>query len=69
MSTKRFNHSEHGHVEVRTAMFDTNGTDLVEGVEIKFLEDDSCPIIEIYGWLDIEELTTNKVGTLIDENI
>ena len=43
-------------------MFDIDGTNLEEGIEIKGEE---IGIIELYGWRDIEDLITTEVEDLI----
>ena len=57
IETKRY-----GSVEIRPAMFDIDGTNLEEGIEIK---GDEIALIEIYGWHDISELNVEKVEQLI----
>lgn len=63
-----FNHYEYGDVEVRPAMFDVDGTNLQEGIEVIFLEED-LPNIEIYGYVDLDELTADEVIEMIDDHI
>jgi hypothetical protein len=63
-----FNIDEYGEVEVRTAVFDINGTDLMDGIEIKFLDEPEVPIIEIYEYYDLNSLTVDKVEELIENN-
>jgi hypothetical protein len=46
-------------------MFDIDGTTLEEGIEIKGEE---IGLIELYGWRDIEELSSDKVNELIKQN-
>jgi hypothetical protein len=57
--------TSYGTVEVRTAMFDIDGTTLQEGVEVKGEE---IGLIEVYGWRDIDDLTTQQVESLIKIN-
>ncbi len=65
-----FNHPEYGMVKIRTAMLeDNNHTDLHDGVEIKFLEEDDFPIIEKFGHLDLDEITSEEVIEMIDDHI
>ena len=59
---KTFETELYGTVEVRPAMFDIDGTNLEEGIEIKGEE---IGIIELYGWRDIEDLITAEVEDLI----
>lgn len=54
--------SKYGEVEVRNAVFDVNGTDLVEGIEIK---GDDIGLIEIYGYYDVEDMDKKQVEKLI----
>ena len=56
---------DYGKVEIRNAMFDIDGTTLEEGVEIK---GDKIGLIELYGWIDIDELSSDKVNELINQN-
>jgi len=55
---------DYGKVEIRNAMFDIDGTTLEEGIEIKGKE---IGLIELYGWIDIDELSPNKVNELINQ--
>ena len=57
---------DYGKVEIRNAMFDIDGTTLEEGIEIKGKE---IGLIELYGWIDIDELSPNKVNELINQKI
>jgi len=56
---------DYGKVEVRNAMFDIDGNTLEEGIEIKGEE---FGLIELYGWIDIDELSSDKVNELINQN-
>jgi len=56
---------DYGKVEIRNAMFDIDGTTLEEGVEIK---GDEIGLIELYGWIDIDELSSDKVNELLNQN-
>jgi hypothetical protein len=64
MATKKFD-TDYGKVTVRNAMFDADGTTLEEGIEIK---GEDIGLIELYGWRDVEELTTEEVETIISNN-
>lgn len=55
-----------GEITLRTAMLDINGTDLVSGIEIKL---DGKLIGEIFGFLDVEELTIEEVEELYEASI
>lgn len=57
---------DYGKVEIRNAMFDIDGTTLEEGIEIKGEE---IGLIELYGWRDIEELSSDEVNEIINQNI
>ena len=57
---------DYGEVEIRNAMFDIDGTTLEEGIEIKGEE---IGLIELYGWRDIEELSSDEVNEIINQNI
>lgn len=64
---KTFETNNYGSVTVRTAMLENNDkTTLSEGVEIK---GDDIDLIELYYRLDVEELTSEDVEKLIDENL
>lgn len=63
-----WNHPEYGDVQLRPVMFNLDGTTLQEGIEIKFLEEE-LPVIEIHGYLDLDNLTADEVCELIDERI
>ena len=56
---------DYGIVEIRNAMFDIDGTNLEEGVEIK---GDEIGLIELYGWRDIDALSSDKVNELLNQN-
>ena len=56
---------DYGKVEIRNAMFDIDGTTLEEGLEIKGEE---IGLIELYGWRDIENLSSDNVNELINQN-
>ena len=68
MSTQRFNLSNFGEVEVRNAMFDIDGTNIEEGIEIKSLDGD-FDIIEIYGYIDVSEITSEDLTELINNSL
>ena len=61
-------HPHYGKVKVSFAIFPSGKHDLVEGFEIKFLEED-FPVIEFRDWTDLEGLTTEEVIELIDDHI
>ena len=65
---KTINSKKHGKLVVRNAMFDTDGTSLEEGIEIKSLEG-NFELIEIYGYYDVDDLSKKRVNKLIDDNI
>ena len=56
---------DYGKVEIRNAVFDIDGTTLEEGIEIKGEE---IGLIELYGWRDIEELSSDEVNEIINQN-
>lgn len=64
----KFETDEFGSVEVRFAMLDSNGTDLIEGLEIKSLEDE-FDLIEIYQYHNIDNLSNDEVEDLISQNM
>lgn len=55
----------YGNVTVRNAMFDIDGTNLEEGIQITGEEIDN--IIEIHGYMDVSELTEDEVDDLIEK--
>ena len=55
-----------GEVELRNVMIDTDGTNLVEGIEI---EGDEIDTIEVYGYYDIDELSVEEIEELIEDNM
>lgn len=55
-----------GEVELRNVMIDTDGTNLVEGIEI---EGDEIDTIEVYGYYDIDELSVEEIEELIEDNL
>ena len=61
--TKTFN-CTYGEVTVRTAMFDTDGTNLEEGIEVK---GDEIGLIEVYGYYDVNEMTNEDVEIIISD--
>ena len=63
-----FSFCEYGDVTLRNAIFDTNGTDLVEGIEISS-DNNEFETIEIHGYIDLDELEADDVEKLIQENI
>jgi len=67
MATVKIQTENYGEVEVRNAMLeDDNGTDLYEGIEIKVEHEE---LIEVLGYHDVEDLTTETVETLIEINL
>lgn len=58
--------TDYGNVSVRTAVFDLDGTTLLDGIEVKSL-DNSFYTIEIYGYHDIEEMTVDDVERIIEQ--
>tara|TARA_R110000772_G_C13310268_1_gene440097 strand:+ start:25192 stop:25389 length:198 start_codon:yes stop_codon:yes gene_type:complete len=60
--TKTFE-TDYGTVTVCNAMFDIDGTNLEEGIEIK----GEGFLIENYGWRYIDEMTVEDVEELIEK--
>jgi len=60
-------HTDYGDVIVRNAMFDTDGTNLEEGVEVK--NPDNNVLVEIYGYKDVEEFTIDELEEIIENNL
>lgn len=54
--------TKYGEVTVRNAMFDTDGTNLDEGIELK---GDEIGLMEVYGYRDIEDMTEEEVEIII----
>jgi len=63
--TRNFDTEEYGNVSVRNAMLDTDGTNLVEGIEIRI---GVSTLVEVQGYQDLEELSVEEVEKLILEN-
>lgn len=62
-----FTFCEWGDVSIRNIMIDIDGTNLEEGVEISF-EDDDLETIEILGYINLDELEADDVEKLIEDN-
>lgn len=64
---KTFN-TKYGSVSLRGAMIDTNGTDLIEGVEIKL---DGELVGEVWNrsFSDVEDLSIKEVENLVANTI
>jgi len=59
MASKTFETEYFGTIIVRNAMFESeNGTDLFEGIELK---DESGNLVEVEGYRDIDEMSTDEV--------
>lgn len=56
----------YGSVNVGNVMIDTDGTNLVDGIEIKVEGEET---IEVAGYRDVEEMTSEEVEKLIEENL
>ncbi len=56
---------DYGEVEVSVVMFDIDGTNLEEGIEIKGGE---IGLIEVCGWRDLDDLSSNDINSLITQN-
>ncbi len=56
---------DYGEVEVSVVMFDIDGTNLEEGIEIK---SDEIGLIEVCGWSDLDDLSSNDINSLITQN-
>ena len=63
---KLFQTPNYGEITVRTAMFDVDGKNLEEGIEIK---GEDIGLIELYGWRDIDEMTIEELENLIEINL
>ena len=61
---KKIINCSYGEVEVRNSVFDINGTDLVEGIEIK---GDDIGLIEIYGYYHIDDMSNEEIENLIKD--
>ena len=62
--SKKVETKDYGTVEIRTAVFDLDGTTLQEGIEIK---GDDIELTEIVGYYDIEVITPNEVNDLLGD--
>ncbi len=54
-----------GEISLRTAIFETDSTNLEEGVEIKL---DGKLIGEAFGWRDVEEMTVKEVEAFVEKH-
>ena len=59
--------TSYGDVIVRTAMFDVDGTNVEEGIEIISI-DGTFDLLGIFGYHNIEELTDDDVERLIEDH-
>jgi len=64
--TRTFENTSFGDVEVRNVMIDLDGTNLEEGLEITV--DNVEKPIEVYGYYDVEEMTTDELEDLLEDN-
>ena len=55
---------DYGVITIRPAMFDVDGTNLEEGVEIK---GDFIGLIEVYGYFHIDDMEEKDVVLLIEK--
>ncbi len=64
--TRNFDTNEYGNVSVRNIMIDTDGINLTEGIEIRigFTGD----LIEIIGYIDLDETSNEAIEELINQN-
>ena len=54
-----------GKISLRTAMLETDGTNLEEGVEIKL---DGKLIGEAFGWRNVEGMTVEEAEEFLENN-
>jgi len=66
-NSHRFWSDVYGDIIVRQAMFDVDGTNLEEGIEIKL--DDTGELIELYGSYDISELSVDELNKVIENKL
>lgn len=65
-----FSFCEYGDIEIKNVVFDLDGTNLEEGIEISFTDKDvEIPTIKIIGYIDLDEITADEVESLIENNI
>ncbi len=65
MAEKTFETQHFGTIIVRNAMFESeNGTDLFEGIELK---DEMGNLVEVEGYRDIDEMSTDEVEGIFSE--
>ena len=65
-----FSFCQYGDVEIRNVMIDLDGTNLEEGVEIIFTDNDvDLQPIEILGYINLDEITADDVESLIENNL
>jgi len=60
-----FSTDNYGEVSVRNVMFDIDGTNLEEGIEIK---GDDIELTEIMGYYDVDDLDIEEVEELLEKN-
>ncbi len=65
-SLNTFSIDPYGDIQINTAVFDLDGTTMVNGIEIKLIDEDA--IIEIYEEIIIDNLEVDDVEKLIEEN-
>lgn len=63
-----FSFCVYGDVEIKNVMIDVDGTNLVDGVQITF-EEDEFDTIEIVGHIDLDEIEADDVEKLIEDNL
>lgn len=63
-----FSFCQYGDVEIKNVMIDVDGTNLVDGVQITF-EEDEFDTIEIVGHIDLDEIEADDVEKLIENNL
>lgn len=64
---KQFYTDNYGEVTVRNAMFDVDGTNLEEGIEIKSVNGE-FDLLEIFGYYDIDDMNEDDVERLIEDH-
>lgn len=59
--------TEYGEIEAKNVMFDIDGTNLEEGVEITTLSGDI--LLQLYEYINLNDLETKDIENLLKNNI
>jgi hypothetical protein len=62
-----FSIDPYGDLEIRNVMLDVDGTNLEEAIEISF-DDEDLETITIFGHINLDNIKSDDVELLIEEN-